>query len=145
MEIPRRVKARGLVALAAASLALCGCRGGDVTAYRLQKDAEQVSSIATDAALTAHATRTGEAPSAYTRVHASELGKEAGKLASVLGRAHAPPPLAGKTRTVVALAKKLSAELEGLQHNPGDRRLAGQLERSFDRTSKRASSIAKQA
>lgn len=115
-----------------------------MTAYRLQKDAEQVSSIATDAALTAHATRTGEAPSAYTRVHASELGKQVGKLASVLGSAHAPPQLAGKTRTVVALAKKLSAELEDLQHNPDNRRLAAQLEQSFDRISKRSNSIAQQ-
>jgi hypothetical protein len=145
MDIPRRVKARRLVALGAASLVLCGCRGGDVTAFRLQKDAEQVSSIATDAALTAHATRTGEAPAAYTRVHASELGKQAGKLASVLGSAHAPPRLAGKTRTVVALARTLSSELENLQHHPGDRGLATRLEQSFDKTSKQAGSIAKQA
>jgi hypothetical protein len=78
-------------------------------------------------------------------VHATELGQEAGKLASVLGSAHAPPPLAGKTRAVVGLAKTLSAELGDLQQHPDDRGLAARLENSFDQISKRASSIAKQA
>jgi hypothetical protein len=130
---------------AAAVLVLSGCKGGNVTGYRLKRDADQVSSIATDAQLTAHATVKHQATGAYTRVHASELGKQAGKLASVLASAHPPQRFAGKTRDLVVIARRLSQQLEQLENHPGDRALARELERAFDKASKQAEKIGQAA
>jgi hypothetical protein len=134
-----------LVALPLCVLLLAGCRGGNVTSFRLQKDAGQVSSMATDAAIAAHEAVKGEAPVGYFRVHMSELGKGAGKLASVLGSAHPPARLATKTRRLVRLAHELSDDLEHLESTAGDRSQARALAPRLEQIAKQADEIGKSA
>lgn len=101
-----------------------GCGGGTVTPYRFQKDAESLSSTAQDGAVLAKGTAEGETTSPYTRVHASELGKEAGQLADVLRSAHPEPGLAAKIAKLVRLAERASDELERLEDSPADHDVA---------------------
>jgi hypothetical protein len=116
-----------------------------VTTFRLQKDAGQVSSIANDAAIAAHAATKGQTTEAYFRVHMSELGKEAGKLASVLGSAHPSARLAAKSRRLVQLARELSGELERLENSAGDRDQARSLGPRLEQIARLADAIAKNA
>jgi hypothetical protein len=136
---------RAVAFCAAGVLVLSGCKGGNVTGYRLQHDADQVSSIATDAQLTAQATASHQATGAYTHVHAGELGKQAAKLAAVLGSAHPPRRFEQKSRALVAIAHRLSLQLEQLENHPGDRALARELEQAFDTASKQAEKIGQAA
>jgi hypothetical protein len=140
-----RARVAALVAFVCCVLLLPGCVGGNVTTFRLQKDAGQVSSIATDAAITAHEATKGQTTDAYLRVHMSELGKAAGKLASVLGRARPPARLAAKTRRLVRLARELSGVLEQLEDSAGDRDQARSLGLRLEQIAKQADSIGKSA
>jgi hypothetical protein len=140
-----RARVAALVALVCCVLLLPGCAGGNVTTFRLQKDAGQVSSIATDAAIAAHEASKGQTTEAYFRVHMSELGKAAGKLASVLGSAHPPARLAAKTRRLVQLARELSGELEQLENSAGDRDQARSLGPRVEQIAKQADAIGKSA
>jgi hypothetical protein len=111
---------RGGPVLLSGLLIAAGCNGGTVTKFRFEKDAESLSSTAQDGAVLAKGTAQGETTSAYTRVHASELGKDAGKLADVLESAHPQPALAAKTDKLVRLANRASHELERLEDSPAD-------------------------
>ena len=122
-------------------LIAAGCNGGTVTSYRFGKDAESLSSTAADGALLAAGTAKGETTAPYTRVHASELGKDAGKLADVLRSAHPKPELAAKTAKLTQLADRASSELERLEDSPADHEVARQVRSSLSDISDQATKL----
>ena len=111
-----------LVALLAATLVLvAGCRGGAMTAFRFEKDAESLQSLATDGVLLADGVVDGRTTSAFVRTHAQELASDADKLASVVASTNPEPQLAGKTKKLAALARQVASQLHALADHPGDR------------------------
>jgi hypoxanthine phosphoribosyltransferase len=112
----------GLAALLAATLVLVtGCRGGAMTPFRFEKDTESLQSLATDGVLLADGVVDGRTTSAFVRTHAQELASDADKLASVVASTDPEPQLAGKTKTLAALARKVASQLHALADHPGDR------------------------
>ena len=95
--------------------------------------------------MTANSAAKGEATTAFTRVHVSELGKEASKLARVLASAHPQARLAEATRQLVGLARTTAATLEQLEHHPADRLLARRASAKLEQVAKRAETIGKNA
>ena len=105
-------------------LCLAGCKGGTVTPFRLERDAESLQSLAADAAITANSAAKGDTTDAFVRAHIGELGKEAGELADVVASARPEPQLRKETRRLVALSRRVSVLLARLERDPGDRALA---------------------
>jgi hypothetical protein len=92
-------------------------------------------------ALLAAGTAKGETTAPYTRVHASELGKDAGKLADVLRSARPKPELAAKTAKLTQLADRASSELERLEDSPADHGVARQVRSSLSDISDQATKL----
>jgi hypothetical protein len=125
------------------SLVVTGCRGGNVTSFRFKKDAESLQSMAEDGAITARSVTKGQATNAFTSVHAGELAEETKKLADVLGSAHPLPGLDTKTKQLVTLAREAAADLERLQHSPGNRPLARIVGSKLDKAAQQAQKLGK--
>jgi hypothetical protein len=142
MEARNRVGALLLLVL---SLAVAGCRGGNVTSFRFQKDAESLQSMAEDGAITARSVSKGDATNAFTKTHAGELAEETKKLADVLGSAHPLPGLETKTKELVTLASQVATDLEQLQHSPGNRALARSVGAKLDDAAQKAQKLGKNA
>jgi hypothetical protein len=141
-ETRSRVNQRRLaLPILALLLIAAGCSGGTVTSYRFGKDAESLSSTAQDGALLAKGTAKGDTTAPYTRVHASELGKDAGKLADVLRSAHSKAELATKTKKLVQLADRASAELELLEDSPADHDVARRVRSNLSDISDQATKL----
>ena len=109
---------------------LAGCG----TPATVEKQAEEIGSIAAEGALLAHDVSGGDTTHTFTRVHARELAKKADDLA--------PKIRDGELERV---ARSVGADLERLADEPGDERGAAELERSLDEASKQAEEIGKAA
>jgi hypothetical protein len=108
-------------------LVAAGCKGGTVAAFRLEHDATSLQSVAADAAAMANSAVKGDTTDAYVRVHSSELGKAAAKLADVLATAHPKPELRKETARLLELSRHVAALLERFEHDPGDKTLAREV------------------
>ncbi len=139
-----KLVASGLL-LAACAATLAGCRGGAVTDWRLQQDAESLASLAADGELLADEAAKGEATGPFTRVHSQELSKEAAQLADVLGSAEPNAGLEGPTAQLVATARSTARRLEQLHAHPDDEELARRLADALGKLADRAEKIGKQA
>jgi hypothetical protein len=133
---------RALAVLCLVSL-LAGCRGGSVTPFRFQQDAESLSSISRDGSVLAHGIFNGETTDAYARIHAGELGKESGQLAAILRSAHPRPGLRAKTARLVVLAQRTANLLGQIAKAPSDRSLAGRLADALEQISSVATKLSK--
>lgn len=139
-----KLVASGLL-LAACAAALAGCRGGAVTDWRLQQDAESLASLATDGKLLADEAANGEAPGPFTRTHADELQKDVAQLADVLSSAEPNAGLEGPTAQLIAAARSAARQLERLHGEPGDEELARRVADALGKVADRAEQIGKQA
>ena len=121
------------VRIAAAALVF-GLSTGCGSPGTVEKQAEEVGSIAAEGAILAHDASEGDTTATFTRVHARELAKKADQLA--------PKIHDGDLERV---ARAVGSDLERLADEPDDERRAAQLERSLDDASKRAEEIGKAA
>jgi hypothetical protein len=127
-----------------ALLALCGCSGGEMTAYRLQKDAGSLGSFAAEGQLLADMAAKARAPSTYVSTHSSELGADTGDLASVVGSTEPTALTATPRRQLLELATEATALFEELEHAPDDRSKAQNIAKRFGRIADGAAKIEEQ-
>ena len=119
---------RGPAVVALLVLALAGCNGGTVDRHALERDAEQVASLATEGELLANDMSKGASPKIFARVHAKELSQAASNLADALAERPTSPGIERDVRKLSRLAAKVSRQLELLHLHPADRSLAQSLE-----------------
>jgi hypothetical protein len=130
-------------ALALSVALLAGCNGGTVDQHALQRDAENVGSLASEGRLLAHDVTRGASTGIFVRVHAKELSVAAANLEDALGERPTSPGITADVRKLSRLAGRVSAELERLHLHPTDRRVAASLERPFARAADAADELAK--
>jgi hypothetical protein len=131
--------------LAACVAGLAACKGGAVTDWRLQQDAESLASIAADGQLLAAETAKGESTHPFTEVHARELRKEADQLADVLESADPQAGLRGPTVRLVATARHTADQLQALEDHASDEAVARRVSDALGDLADRADRIGKQA
>lgn len=122
---------------------LAGCNGGTVDEHALHRDAENVSSLASEGRLLAHDVTGGASTGIFVRVHAKELSEAAANLEDALGERPTSPGIEVDVRKLSRLAGKVSAELERLHLHPTDPRVAASLEQPFARDGDAADELAK--
>jgi hypothetical protein len=116
------------------TLAVAVLVAGCGTPGTVEKQAEEVASIAAEGALLARDAREGETTETFTRVHARELAKKAQQLVF-------------RTRDVELkrVAISVESDLQVLSEYPGQRQVAAGMERGLADSAKRAEEIAKAA
>jgi hypothetical protein len=119
----------------------CGCSGGSMTGYRLQRDAASLGSCAGEGELLSQAAARGRAPAVYVAAHASEVGAECGDLASVVVSTSAQPGTAVGRARVARLAGEAASMFELLERAPNDQEQAARLAERFSRISDAAARI----
>jgi hypothetical protein len=123
-------------------LLLAACGGGTVDAKAFEKQAESIQSFAAEGALLARDIADGKSLSPYVRVHAGELAKEADTLAQTLERAKAIPSVRPKLPRAARLARRVAAELEKLEAEPGDRGGARRVQTALEDAADSAEELA---
>ena len=98
----------------------------------LEKQAEEVASVAAEGSILAHDAAEGDTTAAFTRVHGEALKQKLAEVQTVI-----------EDRPLAAVAASVSQDLETLAASPGDRRSAVLLERRLARSAERADHIAK--
>jgi hypothetical protein len=126
-------------------LCLAGCKGGTMTPFRLERDAESLQSIAADAAITANSAAQGDTTDAFVRAHVGELEKDAGRLADVVASTRPEPQLRRETRRLEALSRRLATLLARLERDPGDRALARRVRAVCSDVARRAERLGQSA
>jgi hypothetical protein len=117
------------VVLAFLVLALAGCNGGTVDKHALQRDAENVASLASEGGLLADDVSRGRSTKYFVRVHAKELSRKASNLEDALAERPTTPGITSDVRKLSKLAGKVSRELERLHLHPTDRGVAVSLKK----------------
>jgi hypothetical protein len=115
-------------ALVVAFVAGCG------TPATVEKQAEDVGSIAAEGVILAHDASEGDTTETFTRVHARELAKNADALRPAI-----------RDHDLERVAQAIRRDLERLANAPADERGAAELERRLDEAAKRAEEIGKAA
>ncbi|CAN5292659.1 hypothetical protein BH18ACT14_BH18ACT14_13010 [soil metagenome] len=132
----------------AACLGLAGCGGGakKIDAKALQKQAEEVESLATEGSLLAGDVAEGDTTSVFVRVHGDALGENAQKVLAKLAPDKAKPEsgLAQKLDRASALARSVRADLAKLAESPSSQAAAslrGRLEHEAEEAKSLADSL----
>ena len=131
------------VALAFLVLALAGCNGGTVDKHALQRDAENVASLASEGGLLADDVSRGRSTKYFVRVHAKELSRKASNLEDALAERPTTPGITSDVRKLSKLAGKVSRELERLHLHPTDRGVAVSLKKPLSDDADAADKLAK--
>ena len=131
------------VALAFLVLALAGCNGGTVDKHALQRDAENVASLASEGGLLADDVSRGRSTKYFVRVHAKELSRKASNLEDALAERPTTPGITADVRKLSKLAGKVSRELERLHLHPTDRGVAVSLKKPLSEDANAADKLAK--
>jgi hypothetical protein len=131
------------VALAFLVLALAGCNGGTVDNHALQRDAENVASLASEGGLLADDVSRGRSTKYFVRVHAKELSRKASNLEDALAERPTRPGITSDVRKLSKLAGKVSRELERLHLHPTDRGVAVSLKQPLSEDANAAGKLAK--
>lgn len=134
---------RRVVVLALLAAVVAGCNGGTVDKHALKRDAEKVSSLASEGGLLANDMSKGASTKYFARVHAKELSRAASNLADALGKRPTSPGITPDVRKLSRLAGKVSGQLEQLHLHPTDRRVAKSLEQPFKDDADAADKLAK--
>ena len=100
----------------------------------LSKQADEVHSVAAEGSLLAHDASEGDTTAAFTRVHSSALRHKLKQVVAVID-----------DQRLLRVAHVVSRDLERLGGSPGDRKLAGELERRFEGAADEADRIGKGA
>jgi hypothetical protein len=119
---------RRLILLLVLVAAGCGTSGS------VEKQAEEIGSIAAEGALLAHDASEGATTETFTRVHAHELEKRAKKVFRTT-----------RDRRLEAIAASVASELQTLAEDPGEQQIAAILEGSLNDLAKHAEEIRKRA
>jgi hypothetical protein len=131
------------VVLAVLVLALAGCNGGTVDKHALQRDAENVASLASEGGLLADDVSRGRSTKYFVRVHAKELSRKASNLEDALAERPTTPGITSDVRKLSKLAGKVSRELERLHLHPTDRGVAVSLKEPLGDDADAADKLAK--
>ena len=134
---------RRVAVVALFAVVLAGCNGGTVDKHALKRDAEKVSSLASEGELLANDMSKGASTKYFARVHAKELSRAAADLADALGKRPTSPGITPDVRKLSKLAGKVSGQLEQLHLHPTDRRLAQSLEQPLKDDADAADRLAK--
>jgi hypothetical protein len=141
------VRRAAAVLAIAASLGLTGCGGPQtLDAEALQKEAEAIESLAAEGALVAGDVSEGDSSSAFVRVHAKALGKNAQAVVAVLAldKAKPRPGLSQEVGRAHALAQSVRADLAQLEDSPSPEAAASlrdRLERKAEEAKRLAESL----
>jgi hypothetical protein len=145
--MPPGVRRVAAVLALAASLGLTGCGGSQpLDAEALQKEAEAIGSLAAEGALVAGDVSEGDTTSAFARVHAEALGKNAQTVVAVLApdQAKPAPGLSQEVGRAHALARSVRADLAQLEDSPSPEAAASlrdRLEREAEEAKRLAESL----
>ena len=131
------------VVLAFLALALAGCNGGTVDKHALQRDAENVASLASEGGLLADDVSRGRSTKYFVRVQAKELSRKASNLEDALAERPTTPGITSDVRKLSKLAGKVSRELERLHLHPTDRGVAVSLKQPLSNDADAADKLAK--
>ena len=131
------------VVLAFLVLALAGCNGGTVDKHALQRDAENVASLASEGGLLADDVSRGRSTKYFVRVQAKDLSEKASNLENALAKRPTSPGITSDVRKLSKLAGKVSAELERLHLHPTDRGVAVSLKQPLSDDADAADELAK--
>jgi hypothetical protein len=130
------------VTLSVSALAT-GCNGGTVDSHALKRDAEKLSSLATEGELLANDMAKGASTKYFARVHAKELSQAASDLADALGKRPTSPGIEGDVRKLSRLAANTSRHLEQLHLHPTSRAIAKSLEQPLTNDADAADKLSK--
>jgi hypothetical protein len=134
---------RAVAAGVVSTLALAGCNGGTVDRHAVMRDAEKLSSLATEGELLANDVSKGASTRYFARVHAKELSDEASHLEDALAERPTSTGIEPKVRKLSRLAGKVAAALEQLHLHPTDRRVAESLKDPLSSLADDADALAK--
>jgi hypothetical protein len=132
-----------LASLAVLVFAVTGCNGGTVDTHALQRDAENVASLASEGGLLADDVSRGRSTKYFVRVHAKELSRKASNLEDALAERPTSPAITSDVRKLSKLAGKVSRELERLHLHPTDRGVAASLKQPLSDDADAADKLAK--
>jgi hypothetical protein len=132
-----------LASLAVLVFAVTGCNGGTVDTHALQRDAENVASLASEGGLLADDVSRGRSTKYFVRVHAKELSRKASNLEDALAERPTSPAITSDVRKLSKLAGKVSRELERLHLHPTDRGVAVSLKQPLSDDADAADKLAK--
>jgi hypothetical protein len=115
------------------ALLLAACNGGTVDQHALTNDAEAIDSLACEGALLANQVAHGASTSAFTRVHAGELGQRASNFQDALSQRPTTPGIEQAVRREAAKAGRVAGLLGELEGDPTDSERAATLKTRLER------------
>jgi hypothetical protein len=124
-------------------VALTGCNGGTVDSHALKRDAEKVSSLASEGQLLANDMAKGASTKYFARVHAKELSIAASDLSDALAKRPTSPGIEPDVRRLSRLAEQVSRHLEQLHLHPTNRAVAKALEQPLTADADAADALSK--
>ena len=133
------------LALLTAAVLLSGCQGGTMTSYRLQQEAETLSSLAADGRLLAQSVADDETTDAFVRVHSSELAIRTRDLAAELESARWLPQTRAETPKLIELARSVAEALEQLNNGASNPSVGADVSERLGELSDQAEELGKRA
>jgi hypothetical protein len=124
-------------------LALTGCNGGTVDQHALKRDAEKLSSLATEGHLLANDMRKGASTKYFARVHSKELSRAASDMADALSQRPTSTGIEPDVRKLSKIAGTISRHLEQLHLHPTDRDLAASMQKQLSDDADAADELSK--
>jgi hypothetical protein len=124
-------------------VALTACNGGTVDSHALKRDAEKVSSLASEGQLLANDMAKGASTKYFARVHAKELSIAASDLSDALAERPTSPGIEPDVRRLSRLAEQVSRHLEQLHLHPTNRAVAKALEQPLTADADAADALSK--
>jgi len=124
-------------------LALTGCNGGTVDQHALKRDAEKLSSLATEGHLLANDMRKGASTKYFARVHSKELSRAASDMADALSHRPTSTGIEPDVRKLSKIAGTISRHLEQLHLHPTDRDLAASMQKKLSDDADAADELSK--
>jgi hypothetical protein len=123
--------------------ALTGCNGGTVDKHALKRDAEKLSSLATEGHLLANDMRKGATTKYFARVHSKELSRAASDMADALAERPTSAGIESDVRKLSKVAATISSHLEQLHLHPTDRALAAAMQNKLSDDADAADQLSK--
>jgi hypothetical protein len=131
-----------IVLLVSVAVWMAGCAGGQMNAYRLQKDAESLASFSAEGQLLSQSVFQGKTTNSYVKTHAADLGDQCANLARIVRSTHPNGRTVSGRAELERLATRTADLFSQLQAAPGNRSLARSLQRRFGRVTAKAGKLA---
>jgi hypothetical protein len=116
-----------------------------MTSYRLQQEAETLSSLAADGRLLAQSVADDETTDAFVRVHSSELAIRTRDLAAELESARWLPQTRAETPKLIELARSVAEALEQLNNGASSPSVGADVSERLGELSDQAEELGKRA